>query len=99
MQQRHNKASQKWHLSMSERIENLIRERGEMYGDAYDNFTAVGRGWGAILGIDDIPAHQVALMMDFLKTIRCAINPTHADSWLDKAGYSELGKRIVLDES
>lgn len=99
MQQRLHTASQKWHLPMSERIENLLKERGEMYGDADDNFTAVGRGWGAILGIEDIPAYQVALMMDFLKTIRCAINPTHEDSWIDKAGYSELGKRIALDES
>ena len=84
---------------MSERIEALLKERGRMYGDATDNFTAVGRGWGAILDIQDIPPHQVALMMDFLKTIRCSINPTHEDSWKDKAGYCELGKRIALDES
>jgi hypothetical protein len=38
-------------------------------------------------------------MMDFLKTIRCSVNPTHADSWTDKNGYTELGKRIALDES
>jgi len=84
---------------MSERIDALIKERGAMYGDAYDNFTAVGRGWGAILNTDDIPAYQVALMMDFLKTMRCSINPTHEDSWKDKAGYTELGKRIAFDES
>jgi hypothetical protein len=84
---------------MSERIEALLKERGRMYGDATDNFTAVGRGWGAILDIQDIPPHQVALMMDFLKTIRCSINPTHEDSWQDKAGYCELGKRIALNES
>ena len=84
---------------MSKRIEALLKERGRMYGDATDNFTAVGRGWGAILNIEDIAPHQVALMMDFLKTIRCSINPTHEDSWQDKAGYSELGKRIALDES
>jgi hypothetical protein len=71
---------------MSERIEALLRERGRMYGEAVDN-------------IEDIAPHQVALMMDFLKTIRCSINPTHEDSWQDKAGYSELGKRIALDES
>lgn len=84
---------------MSQRIKKLLKERGLMYGDAENNFTAVGRGWGAILNIEDIPPHQVALMMDFLKTIRCSINPTHEDSWQDKAGYSELGKRIALDES
>jgi hypothetical protein len=84
---------------MSERIETLIKERGKMYGDATDNFTAVGRGWGAILGTDDISPATVALMMDFLKTVRCSINPTHEDSWIDKMGYTELGKRIALDES
>jgi hypothetical protein len=84
---------------MSERIETLIKERGKMYGDAADNFTAVGRGWGAILGTDDISPATVALMMDFLKTVRCSINPTHEDSWIDKLGYTELGKRIALDES
>ena len=70
-----------------------------MYGNAVDNFTAVGRGWGAILGTDDISPATVALMMDFLKTVRCSINPTHEDSWIDKMGYTELGKRIALDES
>jgi hypothetical protein len=84
---------------MSERIETLIKERGKMYGNAVDNFTAVGRGWGAILGTDDISPATVALMMDFLKTVRCSINPTHEDSWIDKMGYTELGKRIALDES
>jgi hypothetical protein len=86
-------------MQMSERIDALIKERGRMYGDAVDNFTAIGRGWGAILGVDDIPPYQVALMMDWLKTVRCSINPTHEDSWQDKLGYSELGKRIALDES
>lgn len=99
MQRRYNPYAQKRHLPMSERIDALIKERGAMYGDAYDNFTAVGRGWGAILNTDDIPAYQVALMMDFLKTMRCSINPTHEDSWKDKAGYTELGKRIAFDES
>ena len=84
---------------MSKGIKDLLKERGKMYGDAADNFTAIGRGWGAILNIQDIPPHQVALMMDFLKTIRCSISPTHEDSWNDKLGYSELGKRIAANES
>ena len=63
---------------MSEGIDALLKERGGMYGEAVDNFTAIGRGWGAILNIEDIPPYQVALLMDFLKTIRCATNPTHS---------------------
>lgn len=84
---------------MSEKIENLLQDRHNMYGDAADHFEGVGRGWGAILGIEDIPNWQVALMMDFFKTMRCSVNPTHQDSWDDKQGYTKLGKRIALDES
>ena len=84
---------------MSEEINRLLQERQIMYGNAADHFEGVGRGWGAILGIEDIPTWQVALMMDFFKTMRCAANPTHQDSWNDKEGYTKLGKRIALDES
>ena len=84
---------------MSEEINRLLQERQIMYGNAADHFEGVGRGWGAILGIEDIPTWQVALMMDFFKTMRCAANPTHQDSWNDKEGYTKLGKRIALHES
>lgn len=79
---------------MSE-VEKVLDDRQGQYGSAHRNFTQVGRGWGAILGIEDIPAWKVALMMDFFKTIRCSVNPNHKDSWIDKQGYTQHGQEIA----
>jgi len=72
---------------MRDEVRDILVNRQEEYGDSYDNFTTIGRIWGALLGVSDIPAYQVALMMDALKTIRCFANPLHQDSWNDKLGY------------
>jgi Domain of unknown function (DUF6378) len=80
-------------------INKILEERQEQYGSASRNFKQIGRGWGAILEISDIPSWKVALMLDFVKSVRCSVNPNHLDSWLDKEGYTTLGKEIVtLDE-
>lgn len=81
---------------MSKRLNKILNDRQEEYGDAMGNFTKIGIIWGALLDIDDIPAYQVALLMDALKTVRLFQNPTHEDSWLDKSGYTEHGKEIAL---
>lgn len=79
------------------KVDDVLADRQEQYGDATDNFARVGRGWGAILDIGDIPPHTVALMMDFFKTIRCAVNPEHDDSWVDKQGYTQHGHEAARD--
>jgi hypothetical protein len=38
------------------------------YGDALETLRKIGRVWAALLDIDDIAPHQVALMMDALKS-------------------------------
>jgi hypothetical protein len=86
---------------MSKRIDDILAQRQKEYGDAYTEFTRVGRIWSALLSMDeDIAPHEVALMMDALKSIRITKNPFHEDSWNDKEGYTKLGKKIVgIDES
>lgn len=83
---------------MSKGIEEILADRQKEYGDAKDSWERIGRGWGAILSIDDIPAPIVGLMMDYLKTIRLVKNLTHEDSWNDKDGYTELAREIVIRE-
>lgn len=83
---------------MSKKLKAILENREQQYGNARDNFTRIGIGWGAILGTDSIPAHVVALMYDFGKTIRCAVNPDLEDSWLDKQGYTAHGKEIIHNE-
>ena len=80
---------------MSEKVKNILANRQEIHGDAVINFTAIGRMWGAILKIQDIPPHIVALMYDAGKTIRCVSNPLHEDNWLDKTGYTQHGMEIA----
>lgn len=80
---------------MSEKVAAILANRLKEYGDAHTNFSAIGRGWGAMLGIEDIEPHLVALMMDFVKTIRLVANSTHSDSWDDKIGYVKHAREIA----
>ena len=82
-------------MSVSEKVNRVLAERQEDYGNAEDNFATIGRIWGALLDRSDIPSYQVALMMDALKSVRCFNNPKHEDSWIDKLGYIHLGKEII----
>jgi hypothetical protein len=77
------------------KVETILAMREAQYGDAGENFEKIGRVWGALLDIDDIPPYQVALMMDALKTVRLFRNPEHEDSWLDKQGYTQHGRDIA----
>ena len=77
------------------KVETILAMREAQYGDALENFEMIGKVWGALLDIEAIPAYQVALMMDALKTVRLFRNPTHEDSWLDKEGYTAHGRDIA----
>lgn len=68
-------------------------EREDDYGNASDNFQRIAAGWSVILG-KDVTRGQVALCMDWVKTARLIQSPDHADSWIDKAGYSALGGEV-----
>ena len=82
---------------MSKKVDAILEERQEIHGDALTNFIAIGRMWGALLQIEDIPPHVVALMYDAGKSVRCVANPNHEDNWLDKTGYTQHGMEIAND--
>jgi hypothetical protein len=67
--------------------------RQQSYGHPKDNFTDIGRIWGALLRIDDIPPAKVALMMAGLKLAR-EIHKPSLDSKIDGIGYI-LAKHMV----
>ena len=83
---------------MSEKLKKILDDRQKEYGDPLLNFTDIGIIWGTLLRIEPIPAYQVALLMDSLKTVRCFNNPSHEDSWLDKEGYVRHGMEIAKYE-
>ena len=76
-------------------LEEILDQRKSEYGDALYNFERIGMIWGALLDIEPIEPHQVALMMDALKTVREFNNPEHYDSWVDKLGYIKHAIEII----
>jgi len=80
---------------MREEVEQVLASRQNDYGDAEANLTAIGRSWGSILRIEDIPAWKVGLMMDALKTIRITQNPGLEREWDDKEGYTHHSRAII----
>lgn len=77
---------------MSEELNNILRERQDLHGNALDNFKKIGEIWAILLDLrKPIQPHEVALMMDVFKTVRCISNPNHRDNWLDKQGYTKHG--------
>lgn len=82
-------------MPLSKRVNEILADRQEIHGDAITNFTMIGRMWGAMLQIEDIPPHVVALMYDAGKSVRCISNPHHEDNWLDKTGYTQHGMEIA----
>lgn len=73
--------------------ELISGQRATDYGDAFTNFDRIAKGWNIIVENSNGPltAQHVALMMDWVKTCRLLETPSHADSWIDKCGYSALG--------
>lgn len=82
---------------MSQRVKEILEQRQKQYGDAKNNFIAIGRMWGALLNIDDIAPEIVAIMFDAAKSVRISVNSKHEDSWVDKEGYTHHGKLIALE--
>jgi hypothetical protein len=72
-------------------------DRAEAYGSARDNFSVIADLWGAYLGCE-LGSHQVAVMMILVKVARLVPTPTHADSWVDMAGYAALGGEIAPED-
>ena len=77
--------------NVMEQAKELINgDRAKSYGDPVVSHTRIGRGWGAILGIKDISASTVALMMTWLKISRIVLKGNQKDSFVDAIGYLSL---------
>ena len=88
-------------LEVLERAICLVTGRRQMdYGEADASFQRIADGWNIIVRSTDgdlTPAH-VAIMMDWMKSARLLQSMDHADSWVDKAGYSALGAQLAMRE-
>lgn len=78
--------------------EYVTKDRAATHGDAEDNFRRIADLWNAYLGMDDITSIDVAVMLALLKVARIRSNPTHADNWIDIAGYAACGGEIATGD-
>ena len=73
----------------------ITGDREEDYGEAHKNFADIAALWSVVLGVDVQP-WQVAACMSQLKLARAIKTSTHADSWIDMAGYVGLAAELAL---
>ena len=75
----------------------IMGDREEDYGEAHKNFSDIAALWSVVLGVDVQP-WQVAVCMSQLKLARAIKTSTHADSWVDMAGYVGLAAGLALGD-
>jgi hypothetical protein len=78
--------------------EYVTKDRAATHGDAEDNFRRIADLWNTYLGLNDITSIDVAVMLALLKVARIRSNPTHADNWIDIAGYAACGGEIATGD-
>ena len=76
----------------------VTKDRAATHGDAENNFQRIAELWNAYMDTDDITAIDVAVMLTLLKVARIRSNPTHADNWIDIAGYAACGGEIATGD-
>lgn len=83
------------HTALIEASHLLGGDRQGQYGDARVTHERIAQMWNAIVPQGKrIAASDVALMMIAVKIVRASKNPGHRDSWVDIAGYAEIGSQL-----
>lgn len=88
-----------------EKAKDAVADRGLNYGRPEDNFARIAALWSTHLAnrvdsdgtTSDAPrltAADVAQMMVLMKVARLENDPSHADSWVDIAGYAACGAEL-----
>lgn len=76
--------------------EAVMVDRAATHGDIEDSFATIAAIWSLRLGVPIRPDQVVILLTD-LKTVRAWGNPSHADNWIDIAGYAACGGELALN--
>lgn len=85
--------------SVLQEAERLVNgDRQQSYGDASESFERIADFWHAYLktklkGDAHVSAKDVAAMMILMKVSR-SVTSSKRDSWVDIAGYAELGSKL-----
>lgn len=82
-------------LTEASRLTTDSREK--LHGTMESNFNCIADLWNAYLKgkHHELDASDVALMMTLVKVSRAKNNPSHADNWVDGAGYMACGGEVA----
>ena len=84
--------------TLEQAAQAVLRDRNKEYGEPEDLYQPVAAKWSATLGAPVSPAQVILCLID-LKTCRLAHNITHADSWIDVAGYAACGAEVATADA
>jgi hypothetical protein len=79
----------------ADKLEAIMKERGEVYGSIEESFGAIAQGWQAIVDFNNgkINDDTVALMMAYLKIIR-ATRVYKEDNYDDGMNYFKIANDL-----
>ena len=72
----------------------VTQDRQATHGNPEDTFGLIAAYWSAHLDTP-VSATDVSVMMALMKLARIKGNPSHADSFIDAAGYIACGAEIA----
>ena len=73
------------------KIEDLIKFKGEQYGDPEEFFEQLAKLWSAMLD-EKLTAEQCVALMIAFRNLRYIKNPNHSDTLQDIEGYTYIAK-------
>lgn len=77
----------------------VTQDRNNTYGPPEDSFSVIASYWSTYLGVP-LDGPQVGTLLALMKIARLQHNPSHADSYVDGAGYlacaGELATKPVV---
>ena len=86
-------------------VEDTLKERGEVYGDYKGGnefrtalMKLIQKRYRDVHGEPMELEYEYYIYDIILKLSRLSVTPTHADSWLDIAGYATLIKEALDDK-
>jgi len=84
------------HETLTAAADLVHGERQKDYGTPQVNFARIAELWSPIFG-GTVKPGEVALALAQLKIARLIHTPTHADSWVDAAGYIAIGAELETE--
>jgi hypothetical protein len=85
-------------ITVIESARRIVIERESEYGGASKTLNAMAEMFSLYLG-HPVEAHDVALIEIIQKVVRLKqTRGTHADSWIDIAGYAAIGAEAAFND-